>query len=81
VRDVELLWGAKNIDFDTACGFDVQFLVGAGPDETIRYLRMISDNDPAAALEYVLECKKSGNFDDLDTWFRWRDQYSTRTDA
>ncbi len=28
VQDIELLWEAKNIDFDTACSFDVQFLVG-----------------------------------------------------
>jgi hypothetical protein len=81
VRDAELLLQAKNIDFDTGCGFDVEFLVGAGVDETIRYLRMKSDDDSAAALEYILECKKSGDFDDLETWFRWRDQYSERTDA
>lgn len=74
VRDVELLWQAKNVDFDTGCGFDVQFLAGAGLDETVRYLQMKPDMDSAAALEFVLKCKESGDFDDLETWFRWREQ-------
>jgi hypothetical protein len=32
------MWEAKNIDMDTGCGFDTQFMVGARVDETIEYL-------------------------------------------
>jgi hypothetical protein len=81
VSDVALLWQAKNVNFDTASGFDVQFLVGAGVEETIRYLQMKSDKDSRAALEYLVKSKEAGDFDDLATWFRWRDQYFTATNA
>ena len=81
VRDVELLWQAKNVDFDTGCGFDVQFLAGAGIDETVRYLQMKPDMDSAAALEFILKRKESGGFDDLETWFRWREQYFETNEA
>jgi len=34
-----MMWRAKNINFDTACGFDVQALFGAGVEQTLAYLR------------------------------------------
>jgi hypothetical protein len=36
--DVPMMWRAKHLDFDTACGFDVQFLLGAGSRRTLTYL-------------------------------------------
>src|SRR5215467_5315256 len=36
--DVPLMWEAKRINFDTGCGFDAQFMVGAGVLETIAHL-------------------------------------------
>jgi len=32
------LWQVHSIDFDTACGFDIQFLTGDGLNQTIEYL-------------------------------------------
>lgn len=75
VVDVIPLWRAKNIDFDTGCGLDVQFLVGAGLDETIRYLRSTPGSEAHAALDYILECKKIGDFDAMQEWAKWREEY------
>lgn len=36
--DVPMMWQAKHSDFDTAAGFDVQFLLGAGAETTLTYL-------------------------------------------
>ena len=62
VNDVALLWQAKSVSFDTWCGFDVQFLVGAGVEETIHHLRTKPDPDSRAAMEYLLACKDAGGF-------------------
>jgi hypothetical protein len=37
--DVPMMWKAKGIDFDTAAGFDIQFLGGAGVEQTLAWLR------------------------------------------
>ena len=37
VEDFTLIWEAKSISFDLMCGMDVQFLCGAGLNETIEY--------------------------------------------
>jgi hypothetical protein len=34
--DVIPLWRAKHSNFDTACGFDIEFLLGAGLEPTIQ---------------------------------------------
>jgi hypothetical protein len=75
VRDVLTLWRAKQTNFDTGCNFDAQFLVGAGVDETIAYLRASSETDAAAALDYLLECQASGVFANLEEWRQWRLAY------
>lgn len=38
LSDVPMMWRAKHLDFDTACGFDVQFLFGGGVQSTLAYL-------------------------------------------
>lgn len=37
-QDVPMMWRAKHLDFDTACGFDVEFLFGGGVRSTLAYL-------------------------------------------
>lgn len=39
VSDVETIWKAKYIDFDSSFGVEAQFLVGAGLEKTIDYLK------------------------------------------
>jgi hypothetical protein len=75
LRDVILLWRAKNIDFDTACGFDIQFLTGAGLNQTIEYLESSADPEARSALEYIMKCRAAGDFDDLQAWAIWRTDY------
>jgi hypothetical protein len=75
LRDVIPLWRAKNIDFDTACGFDIQFLTGAGLNQTIEYLESSTDPEAKPALEYIMKCRAAGDFDDLQAWAIWIADY------
>jgi hypothetical protein len=50
--DVPLMWEAKHIDMDTGCGFDAEFLVGAGVEKTIAYLR---ENGHGEIADYLVE--------------------------
>jgi hypothetical protein len=70
--DVLLMWEGKQIDMDTAIGFDGQFLVGAGVGETIKYLEEHGQEEPA---EYLRGLKASKELDDLSGWERFRVHY------
>ncbi|HST11185.1 MAG TPA: hypothetical protein VLL05_12485 [Terriglobales bacterium] len=70
--DTPLMWEAKNIDFDLGCAFDIQFMVGAGVDQTIRYLESHGTND---AVEYLESCRRARDFEDLRGWERFRIHY------
>ena len=65
--DVPLLWQAKHINFDTACGFDGQCFVGAGVDETLRFLAQSGELD---IVDYIESMKECGDLDDLAEWER-----------
>jgi hypothetical protein len=75
VRDVLALWQAKQTNFDTACGLDVQCLVGAGVNETVAYLRASPDAEAPNALDYLLKCREAGDFAELEDWSKWRSAY------
>ncbi|GHO81168.1 hypothetical protein KSD_89390 [Ktedonobacter sp. SOSP1-85] len=66
VEDVGLLWEAKTTSFDTMCGFDVQFLVGAGVASTVSYLQSIQEEWAQDALTYIEESQKAGDFHNLE---------------
>ena len=68
VEDVPLLWEAKTTNFDTMCGFDIQFLVGAGISTTLAYLRAIQEEWAQDAKAYIEESQRAGDFDDLDRY-------------
>jgi hypothetical protein len=70
--DVPLMWEAKHIDMDTGCGFDGEFLVGAGLQETIRYLEV---NGNQEILNYVKALKKAEEPNYLQEWERFRVSY------
>lgn len=70
--DAPLMWEAKHIDFDIGCSFDIQFLVGAGVDETVQYLEA---QGQAQAVAYIKECQLSRDFEDLPGWERFRIHY------
>jgi hypothetical protein len=89
VEDVILLWRAKHVNMDTGIGFDIQFLVGAGVDETLAFLKSTSTlptssagdddvddrGDAKKAHDYIVACRDGGDFDDLDRWLANRVAY------
>jgi hypothetical protein len=68
VEDVCLLWEAKTVNFDTMCGFDVQFLVGAGVAPTLAYLQQIEEEWAGDARAYLEECQQAGDFQNLECY-------------
>lgn len=74
-EDIIALWRAKNLNFDTACGFDVQFLVGGGVEETLDYLDRADQPDGKQAASYLTKCAEVGDFDNLDLWRESRIAY------
>lgn len=70
VEDCLKVWEAKNVDFDSFCGVDIQLVPFAGVNETIVYLGKQTGLEADKALEYILECKKCGDFDDLEEYYQ-----------
>ena len=70
--DVPLMWEAKNINMDTGCGFDGQFLVGAGVEKTIKYLEERGQKAPA---DFLKGLKALEELDDLQGWEKVRIHY------
>jgi hypothetical protein len=70
--DVPLMWKAKHINMDTRAGFDGQFMVGAGVDATLTYLK---DNRYIEIADYLQGLRKSKDLDDLAEWERFRINY------
>jgi hypothetical protein len=72
--DVPLMWSAKQTDMDTSICFDFQFLVGAGVDATLRYLRDDGDDEIA---EYLEDLRKCGELqgESLSRWEKFRIEY------
>lgn len=75
VRDVLALWRAKNTDFDTGCAFDVQFLVGAGVQETLAFLARSDDPVAPEIAEYISMCVAARDLDGLEGWLEFRRNY------
>ncbi len=63
LEDVLLIWSAKRSGFDLGCSLDVQFLCGAGLEETKRFLAAKGSREANEALEYILECEAAEDFD------------------
>jgi len=64
VEDSLAVWAAKSCSFDTMAGIDVQFMCGAGLEETKQFLRSTATEPSLAALEYLRECEASGDFEE-----------------
>ena len=77
VEDSLLIWQAKECNFDTFCGLDIQLTVGAGVEKTIAYLKNLNDSSAAAAAAYITECRDSGDFKSLDNYTEdWNTYFS-----
>lgn len=75
VKDILPLWRAKQTNFDTGAAFDVQFLVGAGLEESLAHLDSLDDPESSRAARYLRESAVAGDFDDLGSWRAWRRSY------
>ncbi|SRR5579884_1412395 len=81
LEDVELLWRAKRASFDTWCGFDIQFLVGAGVAPTLSYLQDIQEKWARHAKSYIEECQAAGDFRHLERYREAKMKYFRAVDA
>ena len=73
--DLFAMWRAKNLNMDTGCGFDAQFFVGSGVDETISYLADSETPEAVELLQYIRANIKSESFDDMSRWLEFRLKY------
>ena len=71
-EDSLLIWEAKEVDFDTHCGHDIQLVVGGGVNETISFLKELDNKNAKDALEYIKDCDKTGDFNDIENYFKGR---------
>ena len=62
VEDSLPIWTAKNCNFDTFCGLDVQFLCGAGLQLTKEFFANSTVPAAVEALAYLTECEQAGDF-------------------
>ncbi|PTY01485.1 hypothetical protein DB346_12085 [Verrucomicrobia bacterium LW23] len=61
------IYQAKFTCFDTACGMDMEFMLGAGIVPTVEFLkkRALDNSDAAKALGYLQETLRSGHLRDF----------------
>jgi len=64
VEDSLRIWQAKSASFDLMCGLDVQFLCGAGIEQTRGYLAGHDSGEAREVLKYLDECIAAGDFAD-----------------
>lgn len=69
IEDSLKIWEAKNVDFDTYCGLDIQLIAFAGLEKTIAFLKSEAGVESDKALAYITACAAGGDLDDLDTYF------------
>lgn len=69
IEDCLKIWEAKNTDFDTYCGLDIQLVPFAGVDQTIEFLKGQSTPEGKKAFNYISECSKCGDFDNLEEYY------------
>lgn len=69
VEDSLKIWEAKEIDFDTHCGMDIQLIPFAGVEETLEFLANSNSQLASDAYDYVKGCEEGGDFDELGNYF------------
>ena len=62
--DIEQLWLAKNSNFDTYCGIDIQLVAVPDIDEALEYLKGIDDEWAGKAFEKLTSSLYHGDIDE-----------------
>lgn len=76
-HDVFTIWHAKYIDFDTSFGVEWQFLIGAGYNETIDFLKRSDNPQSLEIISYLSDenTKHINKNESLEEWFDFRYNY------
>src|SRR4051794_4237410 len=64
IEDVWLHWQIKRANFDTWCGYDMQYMLGAGVTATVDFVRASDHADRDAVLERLLDADGEPHVDD-----------------
>jgi hypothetical protein len=70
LEDVWRHWQIKRANFDTWCGYDLQYLVAAGVRATVDFVRASDHEDREAVLERLLDAEGEPHVseEELDEW-------------
>ncbi len=69
IIDSLAIWEAKNIDFDTFIGIDIQLIAFSGVEETLEFLQSQNTEMAQKAYNYTLLASNAGDFDNLNHYF------------
>ena len=79
LEDVLPIWHAKTASWDAYRSIDIQLLCGAGLEATKEYLAQDPSPEAHSALERIIECEHTGDFDGFSVaayWGYFVDEYS-----
>lgn len=79
LNDVKSIWNAKCIDYDSYFEIDGQFLVGAGVDETIAFLRRKRGRIAKFIIKDIKRYKKQGAFEQ-SAYTNWKNRMNKMMD-
>jgi hypothetical protein len=74
---VWLFFDTKNIDFDSGIGFDAEYLVAAGIEETYKYLETTDNIHKHDVLNYIGETVDTCNYsqEEINNWTKFKREY------
>jgi hypothetical protein len=74
---VWLFFDTKNIDFDSGIGFDGEYLVAAGIEQTYKYLATANYIQKQELLKYIGESFDTCNYsqEEIDNWIKFKREY------
>ena len=79
LNDVKSIWNAKCIDYDSYFEIDGQFLVGAGVDETIAFLRRKRGRIAKSIIKDIKRYKRQGAFEQ-SAYTNWKNRMNKMMD-
>lgn len=76
-EDIMPMYIPSSSDFDLGCGFDTEFMLGAGAEKTISYFENIKDKDEETlnAYDFLKSCFEDEEYEDLTEWLAYRKGY------
>jgi hypothetical protein len=69
IEDCLKIWEAKNLDFDTFAGFDIELVFFAGLEQTISFLQLQNDSEGQKAYQYLSNLAQNNQFENLNEYF------------